>query len=281
MKILSKLTASLPLAGGLLAAALMGSTADAATVEVTVENIGGGTFNTPLFVGFHDGSFDFFDVGSTASTGIEALAEDGNNSPIIDQLTLAGTTPTGFIGGNVFGPDIPPFRAGESSSATFEVDLMSNASLSVGTMVLPTNDWFLGTTNGGTIDLSNLDNGPITFDLNRIYDAGTEVNDFNTSAANGLFGLGGGQNGPNQGVDENDLISFVGQIDANGQLIAPTGGIIADPFADFANAPAGFNPELSSLRVTVSNVTAVPEPGSMLALTGMAVVAYRRRRRSK
>ena len=48
-----------------------------------------------------------------------------------------------------------------------------------------------------------------TFDASA-YDAGTEINDFATSAGNGLFpGLGGGQMGPNQGADENGVVTTV------------------------------------------------------------------------
>ena len=39
----------------------------------------GGTALTPLFSAFHDNSFDVYDLGGTASAGLEALAEDGNN----------------------------------------------------------------------------------------------------------------------------------------------------------------------------------------------------------
>ena len=39
----------------------------------------GGTFNTPVWFGFHDGAtFDLFTEGEAASTGLERLAEDGS-----------------------------------------------------------------------------------------------------------------------------------------------------------------------------------------------------------
>ncbi|NEO34875.1 MAG: hypothetical protein F6J90_00555 [Moorea sp. SIOASIH] len=54
------------------------STANAVTLKVTVENLtpeNGGVV-TPVWFGFHDGSFDSFNIGESASSGIEAIAED-------------------------------------------------------------------------------------------------------------------------------------------------------------------------------------------------------------
>ena len=57
-------------------------------VRVSLRNTSdtGGTALTPLFAGFHDNSFDVYDLGGTASAGLEALAEDGNNA-VIDTTT--------------------------------------------------------------------------------------------------------------------------------------------------------------------------------------------------
>ncbi|MEM7570909.1 MAG: PEP-CTERM sorting domain-containing protein, partial [Pseudomonadota bacterium] len=43
--------------------------AQAATIRVTVENLApvDGFSLTPVYLGFHDGSFDLFDVGAAAS----------------------------------------------------------------------------------------------------------------------------------------------------------------------------------------------------------------------
>jgi len=63
----------------------------AQSVTVTVENLApsNGTFITPVWFGFHDGSFDLFNVSEAASPELERLAEDGQ----IDPLSMS------FLGG--------------------------------------------------------------------------------------------------------------------------------------------------------------------------------------
>ncbi len=48
--------------------------------RVEIENIGptGGVAITPVWVGFHDGSFDSYNGGLSNQLGLELLAEDGN-----------------------------------------------------------------------------------------------------------------------------------------------------------------------------------------------------------
>ena len=47
-----------------------------------------GVYFTPVWVGFHDGSFDLFDVGSLAGEPIERLAEDGDVSLLTTEPEL-------------------------------------------------------------------------------------------------------------------------------------------------------------------------------------------------
>jgi hypothetical protein len=56
------------------------------TIKVTVENIAPeeGLIITPVWIGFHDGSFDFFDLNKPASPSLETLAENG----ITDMLAM-------------------------------------------------------------------------------------------------------------------------------------------------------------------------------------------------
>jgi len=51
-------------------------------VRVTVSSNApvGGVALTPVWVGFHDGSFDSYNGGLSSQVGLERLAEDGNNS---------------------------------------------------------------------------------------------------------------------------------------------------------------------------------------------------------
>ncbi|NEP00772.1 MAG: hypothetical protein F6K58_19325 [Symploca sp. SIO2E9] len=70
----------------------MASTATAATLMVTVENLAApdGVVLTPLWVGFHDGNFDLFNLGESASSSVERIAEDGNTAPLTSDFLSSG-----------------------------------------------------------------------------------------------------------------------------------------------------------------------------------------------
>ena len=165
------------------ALALAGPAA-AERVQVTVENLAGpgGTFLTPVFVGFHDGSGNLFDVGSAVSDGFERLAEDGSTQFLANEFRagnpsrVAGALPGGlgaFPPPAVLGP-------GQTATATFELDPEDNRFFSYASMVIPSNDAFIGNDDptlfeifDETGDLQTLD---ITYPGSLVYDAGTEAN---------------------------------------------------------------------------------------------------------
>jgi hypothetical protein len=264
-----------------LAAVLMTATcntSEAATIRVMVENLGSGTTPvTPVFAAFHDGSYDIAQTGGMASAGLEQLAEVGMNMTIANEFGTA----SGRVSGNISGGPITP---GSTASADFTVDTTgaSNTFLSLGTMILPSSDYIFGTVSdpGDTqfgVDLATLfATGTQTFTLDEVYDVGTEVNDFETSAppipaAAGLF-AGGPFDGvlpdsnPPSGIDQGGTIQLV-----------------TTPFAGFANSPyaAGSEPNVGGLRITLTNISAVPEPSTGLAMCMLlGTAAMRRRRRS-
>ena len=85
---------------------------------VTVTNLAptSGVYIMPAWVGFHDGTFDTYNLGSVASTGIERAAEDGNNSVLISDFAASGHgTADGTVGA---GPGAP----GSVKTATFTLD---------------------------------------------------------------------------------------------------------------------------------------------------------------
>ncbi|MEA5552563.1 spondin domain-containing protein [Anabaena cylindrica UHCC 0172] len=45
---------------------------------------------TPLWVGFHDGNFDIFNLNESASSSLERLAEDGDTAPISNLFSSSG-----------------------------------------------------------------------------------------------------------------------------------------------------------------------------------------------
>ena len=128
----------------LSAAVFMSVQAHAFEVKVKVENLSptGGLYFTPVWVGFHDGSFDLFDLDAAASVAVERFAEDGDFADLISDF--ASTTgqnavilnPEGFAGAPIFDP-------GLASYETFDLDPINNKYFSYGAMILPSNDAFV------------------------------------------------------------------------------------------------------------------------------------------
>ena len=237
------------------------SPVNAQRVRVEVENLqpSDGFFFTPVWVGFHNGSFDLFDVGAQASAGLELLAEEGDFSVLSGEFAGSGTD------GAVFGPGgfpgAPVIDPGEITAAVFDIG-PNDRYFSFASMVIPSNDAFIG--NGDPLayelfDANGIFNGPLTIDIvgGDIYDAGTEVNDGQGAA----FSAEGGTSTDEGGVVDlhPGLDNFLGTDTVAGTTI----GSIPGPRTPFA-------------RITI---TSIPEPttaGLLLSLVGMTV--YRRRR---
>ncbi|MEP5807365.1 MAG: spondin domain-containing protein [Roseobacter sp.] len=168
-------------------------------VSIRNESDIGGTALTPFFTGFHNGSFDVYDLGGAASAGLEALAEDGNNSVIAGELLAAdadGQTT------NVAG-ERGPIDTRELASSTISVNGVSNGYLGLASMILPSNDAFIGTANAVQLfDDSGqfLGAQTISFGGSDVRDAGTEVNtEVDAAFIN--------QTGPNTGIDEGGVVT--------------------------------------------------------------------------
>lgn len=245
-----------------LAASLLAAPAAATQLSVTITNTspGGGVGLSPLWVGFHDGSFDLFNVGGTASSALTRVAEDGDT----------GGFP-GFFVGNAAGTLAGgPAFPGDVRSRTFDVDVGgAGRYFSYASMVVVSNDFFVGNATPTAIDLSGLAGGgaisllvgvPYAAGLeNIVYDAGTEVNDFLFSLANGAFGIAGGQSGNNQGADENGVITAVTGSPFDGFLNSPAPGDLV---------PLNFNNASLYGSIARIDIAVVPEPASMLLLGG-------------
>lgn len=210
---------------------------------VKVENISpvDGVALTPVWVGFHSGSFDSYNGGLRALAGLERVAEDGDNSLISEQFLdfdsqLGGYTYIDNSGSRArsalvrtgdltdrFRQDASlgnaPLLPGESASQQFVLGADgSNDFFSYAAMVLPTNDFFVANASPVAHDISSIleSGGEIEFFIGTpngsVNDAGTEREDFATSAGNGLFpgrNLPAGQAGPNQGRTVRRPISSV------------------------------------------------------------------------
>lgn len=138
--------------------------ASAADFSVKIVNLTGGFWYTPFLVAAHDSNTRLFTAGETASANIQAMAEGGDISGLVTDLTALNATIQANPAGGPLGP-------GMSTTTDLNTDNTQNTNLSVVAMLLPTNDAFMGL-NGITIPTAP---GIYSWDV-VAYDAGTEAN---------------------------------------------------------------------------------------------------------
>ena len=193
-------------------------------------------FAPGVWVVHFGGQSPLFQVGEAASPGLEDIAEDGDNARMNDNLSGRSGLVSPFAPGAyaVFSSGHPVFHPGEPASEalealaedgnaggfdnvfsipdglndaapifpgqsySFTVSARAGYKLSFATMLVQSNDWFVGTKG---IDLFT-GNGPLQGDITsylRLYDAATEIDEY----------PGAGpyqaprQPGPDSGPDEN------------------------------------------------------------------------------
>ena len=215
-------------------------------VTVTVENLApeNGNFLTPVWVGFHDGSFDSYDGGASLDgfPGTESLAEDGATAQISTQFqSVAGPgAPEATIVTNL---NPGPLAPGTAGTQEFVLDSTSASDryFSYASMVIPSNDTFIANGNPLAHRIFDAEGNFIGADFvilgSDANDAGTEVND-ELPANTAFFG----QQTPNTGVDENGVVT-----DAPGFI--PGGPILSTPRFANANFTA---PGYELARITVA-----------------------------
>lgn len=244
----------------------------AQNIIVSVENLAPnqGTFLTPVWVGFHNGAFDLYNRGASASASLERLAEDGNVAPLMSAFAESGA---GTVQGALFGPMIPPVAPGQTATAVFTIDgtLPTSRYFSYASMVIPSNDAFIANGNPLAFEIFDASGNFIGADFvvlgSMVLDAGTEVND-ELPQNTAFFG----QAAPNTGVDQNGTVELHSGFNPVG-----SGGILDS--AMFVNADF----KAANYQVARIRVTAVPEPGSVALLIGMSAagagIIVRRRRK--
>lgn len=147
-------------------AALVGSSSlvSAQELEITITNLTHGIYYTPFIVAAHDGTTSFFRSGTPASPELQQMAEGGNIAGLETIFTAANANITSNPAGGLLAP-------ARSTTFTMSTDDGNNY-LSVGAMLLPTNDGFAGLNNW------RIPSEPGTYRVNvNAYDAGTEAND--------------------------------------------------------------------------------------------------------
>ncbi|MEO0808364.1 MAG: spondin domain-containing protein [Cyanobacteria bacterium J06643_4] len=243
---------------------MLAPTANAASLRITVDNLApsNGTALTPTWFGFHDGTFDLYNRNEAVTPGLESLAEDGDSALLNSEfLAAGGGTVQGVVGGpgsSVPGPILP------QAQSSFLVDLDTTAAssqyFSYAAMVLPSNDFFIA--NGNPLAHQIFDDAGSFLGADfvvagaEVLDAGTEVND--ESPENTAFF---GQTAPNTGVTENGVVTL-----AEDGFI-PGGNILSsDDFFNGDFTADGYNVARIRVELVEDDATAVPEPGSILAL---------------
>ncbi len=147
-------------------------------VMVKITNLTNALYFTPLLVAAHPDSADVFQVGTPASEHLQAMAEGGDISGLVSDLSAVGASVEENPAAGLLAP-------GASASASFRYS-PRNPRLSVVAMVLPTNDGFVG------LDSLRIPRrqGVYHYQLHA-FDAGTEVNDevINGGGMPGVLGI--------------------------------------------------------------------------------------------
>lgn len=154
------------LCAALFAASLSAaSNANAVDFDVQITNLSNSIFFTPFLVAAHPAGNNLFSVGQPASASLQAMAEGGDISALVADVTALGATIVDNPVGGILAP---------ASSVMFNMntDGTSNDRLSIVSMLLPTNDAFAGL---NAVEIPTVP-GTYTFTL-PAYDAGTEAND--------------------------------------------------------------------------------------------------------
>lgn len=222
-------------------------------MAVTVTNLqpADGLTLTPVFLAPLDGEYDMFDVGAAASENVERLVEDGTTQPRIDAAIASGG-----VSDEATATEGGPIAPGESRTVTFNVDSGDDLTqyLSYMSMVIPSNDAFIGNDDPEAIDLFDGNGDPIAREGanaivvtgDDVWDAGTEVNDELEASTAAL-----GQTDPDTGTDENGVVAqhpgLIGSVRegsaAPGRVLTdrPGGDFTADDAADIMSIEITFN----------------------------------------
>ncbi len=189
------------------------------TVRVTVENLskGGGIYATPVWVAAHKGTFDTFNKGQAASAELEKIAEDGNNADLRAAFASANTG----VDGVVLGTDgvAGPLDDGEIASVKLlNVNAKTDQYFSYASMVIPSNDAFVGNDNPTAYRLFDSSGKFIGKDFivkgSEVLDGGTEKNTETDAAFLD-------QTAPNTGETENGTVQD--HLGFNGSQLNPGG----------------------------------------------------------
>lgn len=147
-------------------------------LDITVTNLTHGIHYTPILISAHNQETMLFKTGEQASAALQAMAEGGDISGLSEMLMSANADIVENPAAGLLAPTM---------STTTSLDTTDgNMYLSIVSMMLPTNDGFIGLDSW----MIPTEPGTYTIMLNA-YDAGTEANDeiINGGGAPGVAGI--------------------------------------------------------------------------------------------
>jgi hypothetical protein len=238
--------------------------ADTVNVTVTIENLApnNSVSFAPLRLGFHNGTFDAFNNGQVATAPIISVAEGGVGTEWF--AAFRATEPNAVLG-SVGGALLP----GRTASNTFLVDTNVNPFFTFGTMVIPSNDLFLGNDSPTRFRLFDA-NGNLT--TTSILQRGRDIWDAGSEAANPL-----------------NAAFVVGGTNA---LRTPEGGVVRFSFDELSvfngvNTAGGyvFDTQITNdsdvYRISFQAQAVPAPPAAILGGIGLAALGFFRRRTAK
>ena len=242
------------------------------TYNVTIENLTSGQPFTPPVVAAHTSGMDVFNVGQAASAEVQAIAENGNNDPLVALLGGSAAVLDSASG-------TAPVKPGES--ATITVAAPAGSLLSVVFMLICTNDGFSG------VDSMALPASGTTTVNTDAYDAGTENNteDFVdiVPPCQDLIGVSSADAGTgdsNPALAEGGVIAVHSGIQGGTDLTVGDHGW-TDPVARITVAAAGGLPGTGGAPPTAGSSSLwalyLAIGGAMLLAAGATLVAINRR----
>lgn len=137
-----------------------------ASYEVTITNVTHGQPLSPPALFLHTSDVKSWMTGSSASQGLEVLAESGSTAEL-----LAATSTINAVSGDAV--IIPGDRATYTLTAELEAESENDIELTVVSMLVNTNDAFTGVQNWYVGEMEVMDEMKA---LAPVYDAGTEAN---------------------------------------------------------------------------------------------------------
>ncbi|OKY27245.1 MULTISPECIES: spondin domain-containing protein [Thalassotalea] len=152
--------------------------AQAQQLDINITNLTQGIYFTPFLVAAHNADGKLFTVGAEASANLQMMAEGGDISGLSSDL--------GAISADINENPAEGLLAPAMSTSLMLDTTEGNNYLSIVSMLLPTNDGFVGLNSWMIPE----EPGTYTIDLSA-YDAGTEANDevVNGGGAPGMLGI--------------------------------------------------------------------------------------------